>query len=234
MPERLLYRDLEELSSRVMSRKRYLISWSGGKDCCLALHTVYSQQQIDGLLCTVGASSNRLAIHGVHRLLIEEQARALGLELIALPVNEGASNYEYESVLANWLSSYRYEETISIVFGDLHLTDIRRYREQLCSRLGIEATFPIWNSASSENFLKLGYRAIVCSIDASRLDSSFAGREFDWDFLADLPEGIDPAGENGEFHTFVYDGPLFSHPVKAQKHGVYLDRGHYISNLGVL
>lgn len=211
---------------------RYLISWSGGKDCCLALHT--TSQQIDGLLCTIGSSSNRLAIHGIHRLLIEEQARALGLKLIALSLSEEASNQEYESVLAGWLSNHRYAEKTSIVFGDLHLTDIRCYREQLCSRLGVEPLFPLWQSNSSERFLKLGYRAIVCSVDSKRLDSSFAGREFDEDFIADLPEGIDTAGENGEFHTFVYDGPLFSRPVKVQKRGIYLNKNHYISNLELL
>lgn len=212
---------------------RYLVSWSGGKDCCLALHS-NTPQQIDGLLCIIGANSNRLPIHGVHRILIEEQAQALGIELIALYLREEAPNYEYESVLAEWLSAYRYEESLSIVFGDLHLTDIRRYREQLCSRLGLRALFPLWQSDTTERFLNLGYRAIVCSVDASRLDSSFVGREFDWNFIADLPEGVDPAGENGEFHTFVYDGPIFRRPVEIHKCGIYLDRGHYISNLELL
>ncbi|MCS6886071.1 MAG: ATP-binding protein [Acidobacteriota bacterium] len=207
---------------------KILISWSGGKDSCLALSSV---PKVDGLLTTFDEHSRCVPAHGISYELLTEQARSLGLPLLAIPLPHMASNREYEERISHFLNSYG---DLSLVFGDLHLEDIRSYKEALCYRLGVSASFPLWGSGSmkcAERFLKLGYKAIVCSVDCRFLDASFVGREFDEQFLKDLPAKIDPAGEYGEFHTFVYDGPIFNHPLCLRKGKLRQEYYNYICEL---
>lgn len=185
------------------------LSWSGGKDSALALHALRREgEDVLGLITTVSAVDGSIPVHQVGRELLERQTAALGLPLHTIPLPPAPSNQLYEARLADGLQDLAPRR---IAFGDLFLADLRAYREELFARLGWETRFPLWGSDTSwlaREFLALGFRArIVAGISA--------GRPFDADFLAALPEGVDPCGENGEFHTFVYDGPGFTRPVES-------------------
>jgi uncharacterized protein (TIGR00290 family) len=196
-----------------------VLLWSGGKDAALALDALSQSDDhsVDVLLTTVLEEAERVRRHGVPLGLIEAQAEAIGVPLRVVRVPPAASNATYEAALERALAPLRAEGIRTVATGDLHLSDIRAYREALLERLGAEPHFPIWTddtSALAESFIDRGYRAVISSVDTTQLDSSFVGRWFDASLLADLPAGVDPCGENGEFHTFVTDGPLFRHPVE--------------------
>lgn len=211
-----------------------LLSWSGGKDCCLALHALRQGRthRPVGLLTSVTAEDDRIATHGVRRALVERQAAALGLPLHPVALPAGATNAAYERKLAAALAAHRRAGVRAVVFGDLFLADIRAYRESLMARMGLDPLFPLWGRdtrALPGRFIAAGFRAIVASVDTRVLDAAFAGRAFDAAFLADLPPGIDPCGENGEFHSFVTDGPIFACPIAVRpgatrRDGVYAYR----------
>lgn len=170
------------------------------------------------LLTTVTSGYQRISMHGVRRALLEAQAASLGIPLHEVSISPGADNREYESQMDAELSALRSETPgiEGVVFGDLFLQDIRAYREKNLARAELEAIFPLWRRDTRElasEFTALGFRAVVVCVDSTSLDASFAGRDYDESFVADLPAGVDPCGENGEFHTFVYDGPLFANPV---------------------
>src|SRR5260370_13418175 len=198
--------------------KKVLMSWSGGKDSCLALYEIQNpgEQPIAALLTTVTRDYDRISMHGVRRVLLEKQAASLGLPLHQVLISKGATNEEYETRLIEAVSIYRDEGIDSIVFGDLFLEDIKTYRDQFLARHDLRGIYPVWMRDTTEfikEFIELGFRAVLACVDSKALDESFAGRIIDHDFLASLPANVDPCGENGEFHTFVYDGPNFAQPV---------------------
>jgi uncharacterized protein (TIGR00290 family) len=195
-----------------------LLSWSGGKDSGLALYEIQqtNSYRIAALLTTVTRDYDRISMHGVRRSLLELQAASLGLPLREIFINKNASNDEYEREFAGVLDSYRAQGISRVVFGDLFLEEIKAYRDKFLAQQKMSGLYPIWKWDTAETvrrFIDLGFKAIVTCVDARVLDGSFAGRSIDGDFLADLPSSVDPCGENGEFHTFVYDGPNFSGPV---------------------
>jgi uncharacterized protein (TIGR00290 family) len=197
-----------------------LVAWSGGKDSALALGEILRDHRwrVAALLTTVTAEYDRVSMHGVRRALLHRQAEALGLPLREVVISPGASNEEYEGRMTAALQAARdgcsgLEE---VAFGDLFLADIRAYRERMLARIGMRGVFPIWmrdTRAVADGFVRQGYRAVVVCVDTHALPAAFAGREFDAALLDDLPAGVDPCGENGEFHTFVYAGPGFARPI---------------------
>jgi uncharacterized protein (TIGR00290 family) len=196
-----------------------LMSWSGGKDSCLALHEIQQAQncRVAALLTTVTRDYDRISMHGVRRVLLEKQAASLGLPLYQVLISKEATNEEYEMKMGEAFSVYRDQGIDSIVFGDLFLADIRAYREQFLARHKMRGLFPVWERDTSQfirEFIELGFRAVVTCVDSKVLDQSFAGRTIDAEFLSSLPPQVDPCGENGEFHSFVFDGPIFAEAVK--------------------
>ncbi len=202
-----------------MKNNNVLMSWSGGKDSCLAFHEIKKEQKycVAALLTTVTRDYDRISMHGVRRVLLEQQAACLGLPLHQILISKGASNEEYEAKMTEAFAEYREKGIDTVVFGDLFLEDIRAYRELFLARNKMHGLFPVWKrdtSAFIREFLDLGFQAVVTCVDSRVLDQSFAGRLIDQTFLSSLPAEVDPCGENGEFHTFVFDGPDFSVPVK--------------------
>jgi uncharacterized protein (TIGR00290 family) len=202
-----------------ISRRPLLMSWSGGKDSCMALHelTQVSTHEVAALITTITEDYDRISIHGTRRLLLERQSTSLGLRLHKVSISKNATNEEYETRMAQALLVYRKLGIDTIGFGDLFLEDIRIYRERFLSRFDMKGVFPVWHRNTTEfikDFIDLGFKAVVTCVNAELLDQSYAGRSIDREFLQSLPAGVDPCGENGEFHTFVCDGPLFWQPVR--------------------
>ena len=197
---------------------RALLSWSGGKDSALALHRVLGDAtyHVDGLLTTVTDEFERISMHGVRTTLLDAQARALGLPLRVARIPRACTNDVYETVSRAALSRYADEGGEEVIFGDLFLADVRAYREALLAPLPLAPAFPLWGEdtrALAQRFVALGFRAVLACVDPRQIDAAFCGRDFDERLLDELPPSADPCGENGEFHTFVYDGPIFRAPV---------------------
>ncbi len=204
-----------------MSHK-VLVAWSGGKDSAYALDEIVraNDYEIAALLTTVTAGYDRISMHGVRRALLENQAESLGYPLEEILIPQQCTNEEYERLMESALQKYSNLGVSGVVFGDLFLEDVRDYREERLRRVAMKGIFPIWGRDTSDMaqaFIERGFRAIVACVDTELLDGKYVGREYDAQFLADLPESVDPCGENGEFHTFVYDGPLFSRSIKLEK-----------------
>jgi uncharacterized protein (TIGR00290 family) len=225
-----------------MARKPVIVAWSGGKDCTLALREMALGGEYEpvALLTTVTSGYERVSMHGVRRSLLAAQATALGVPLHEVRITPNADNDEYERAMASALSALRAETPgiAGVAFGDLFLRDIRDYRESRLAPTGLRAIFPLWGRdtrALAASFIELGFRAVAVCVDSTQLDGSFAGREFEASFVADLPDGVDPCGENGEFHTFVYDGPLFATPIAHTRGETVLrdERFHYADLLDV-
>jgi uncharacterized protein (TIGR00290 family) len=199
--------------------KRILLSWSSGKDSAWSLHVLRQrgEYEVVGLLTTFNAEADRVAMHAVRRELVERQAAAAGLPLWSVPLPWPCSNERYEALMAETCAKAVSEGIVGVAFGDLFLEDVRGYREKQMARTGLEPIFPVWGLPTGElarEMIASGVRAKLTCIDTKKLDRSFAGREFDQRLLADLPEGVDPCGEQGEFHSFVYAGPMFSEQVQ--------------------
>jgi uncharacterized protein (TIGR00290 family) len=195
-----------------------LVSWSGGKDSCFALFETQKAKNIrvHALLTTITRDFDRISMHGVRRVLLERQAESLGLPLQQIFITRGAGNEEYEQRMGETFATYRHRGIDVVVFGDLFLQDVRAYRERLLARFNMTGSFPVWGRDTTQfirEFIALGFKAVIVCVDPRQLDPSFSGRLIDENFLADLPPGADPCGENGEFHTFVFDGPNFRKPV---------------------
>ena len=200
--------------------KRALLSWSSGKDSAWALHAMHGQAvedlEIAGLLTTFNGAFDRVAMHAVRRELVQAQADAVGLPLRAIELPWPCSNQQYEALMAGACNRAVEDGIDAIVFGDLFLRDIREYRERTLAGSGLEPHFPLWEMPTHDlarEMIRSGLRARITCVDKRVLDASFAGREFDAAFLADLPPHVDPCGENGEFHSFAYDGPMFRNPI---------------------
>jgi uncharacterized protein (TIGR00290 family) len=196
-----------------------LMCWSGGKDSAMALHALLAEgrHRIAALLTTVTEGYERVSMHGVRRELLAAQAASLGLPLDEIRIPPECVNPVYEARMEAALRRHLTNGVRRVAFGDIFLEDLRAYRERNLARVHMEAVFPIWKRDTRElfqNFLAAGFRAVVVCVDGKALDASFAGRFLDESFLRDLPLGVDPCGENGEFHTFVFDGPIFREPVQ--------------------
>jgi uncharacterized protein (TIGR00290 family) len=202
-------------------RIKVLLSWSSGKDSAWSLHVLRQQQKFEvvGLMTTVNEVYQRVAMHAVRVELLEAQAAAVDVPLWMIPIPSPCSNSDYESAMGAAITRARREGIDGIAFGDLFLEDIRRYREERLRETGLSPIFPIWGISTQELARKMigdGLRARLTCVDPKQISASFVGREFDAPLLAELPPGIDPCGERGEFHTFAYDGPMFREPVRIQ------------------
>jgi uncharacterized protein (TIGR00290 family) len=194
------------------------MSWSSGKDSTFALHVARAEQSVDvrGLLVTVNAEANRVAMHAVRRTLLEAQADRLGLPLHVVEIPSPCPNDVYEARMEAAMTAAGVAGIERIVFGDLFLEDVREYRERNLAGTGITPVFPLWGRPTdllARDMLAAGVRAVLTCVDPNVLPLEFSGRAFDEALLADLPEAVDPCGERGEFHTFVWDGPGFSSPI---------------------
>lgn len=200
------------------SMKRILLSWSSGKDSAWSLHVLRQRRECEvvGLLTTFNESANRVAMHAVRRVLVEQQAAAAGIPLWAVLLPWPCSNEQYELLMAQTCAKAVAEGIEGIAFGDLFLEDVRAYRERQMKGTGLEPIFPVWGLPTrdlAEQMIAAGLQAKLTCIDTTKLAASFAGHEFDEAFLSSLPEGVDPCGERGEFHSFVYRGPMLDHPL---------------------
>jgi uncharacterized protein (TIGR00290 family) len=198
---------------------RVILSWSSGKDSAWALHVLRRDPTIEvcGLLTTLNAEFDRVAMHGVRRVVLEAQAAAAGLPIWIVPLPWPCPNDVYEQRMAEACRHVIAEKIDAIAFGDLFLEDVRAYRERQLAPTGLKALFPLWQiptDALAREMIAAGLCARISCVDTKQLPASFAGREFDADLLRDLPVGIDPCAERGEFHTCVYAGPMFSAPVR--------------------
>lgn len=198
-----------------------LLAWSGGKDAAWALHRLRQsgEWQPVGLLSTVTDGYERIAMHGIRRSVLHAQAAALGLPVIEARIGPDADNTSYEQSFASALhvAQARWPGIAHIAFGDLFLADIKAWRDALCARLGWQPVYPLFpadTAALAREMLAAGLRATLCCVDGSRLSAAFVGRAFDAALLAELPAAVDPCGENGEFHTCVYAGPMFARPLR--------------------
>lgn len=198
--------------------KPILLSWSSGKDSAWALHVLKQQHEYEvvGLLTTFNQAANRVAMHAVRRELVQAQAEAAGIPLWAVELPWPCSNADYEAAMSAACSKAVAQKVEAVAFGDLFLDDVRAYRETQMRDTGLQPLFPIWGQPTGElaqQMIGAGLRAKLTCVDPKVLDPSFAGREFDERLLADLPPGVDPCGERGEFHSFAYAGPMFRHQL---------------------
>jgi uncharacterized protein (TIGR00290 family) len=194
------------------------LSWSGGKDSALALRALRDEHGVEprALITTVTSAYERISMHGVRRALLVRQAAALALPLIEVTIPPGCANTVYEERWIEALAAAELDGVDQIAFGDLFLADVRLYREALLRRAGKGGLFPLWARDTRRlayEFVAAGFRAVLVCVDPKQLDGSFAGRDYDERLLAELPAHVDPCGERGEFHTFVYAGPGFSEPI---------------------
>lgn len=194
--------------------EKVLLSWSGGKDSAIALYELQQRKEYEivSLLTTLTEGYDRVSMHGVRRSLLQRQAESLYLPLHQIFISKKASNEEYEAKMQATLTMFQKAGVSSVVFGDIFLEDIRKYREDNLAKIGMKAIFPIWqrNTAQlAQTFVDLGFKAIVTCVDSKFLNRTFAGRLIDEHFLSEIPPDVDPCGENGEFHSFVFDGPIF-------------------------
>lgn len=198
-----------------------VLSWSGGKDSSLTLYEIQRNSDIEiaALITTVTSDYDRVSMHGLRTDLLQQQAASLNIPLEKVFINQNSSNDEYESNFNKVLLGFKESGIKHVVFGDLYIEEIKKYREALLDKIDMECVFPIWKRNTSKlahEFINMGFKAITVCVDSNALDKEFVGREFDAQFLNDLPADIDPCGENGEFHTFTFDGPIFEKPIPHQ------------------
>jgi len=197
------------------------MSWSSGKDSTIALDVIRRDEEIDvvALLVTMNGAADRVAMHAVRRTLVEAQADRLGLPLHVIELPSPCTNEVYELRMSEAIDAALADGVEHFVFGDLFLEDVRAYREEKLAGTGISPLFPLWGQPTdtlAQSMIEVGVQAVVTCVDPSHLSASFAGRFFDASLLADLPGTVDPCGERGEFHTFVFDGPGFSSPIDVE------------------
>ena len=194
--------------------EKVVLAWSGGKDSAMSLYEVQQngKYEVVSLLTTINEYYDRVSMHGVRRTLVEQQAYSLGLPLEKVVVSRHCSNEEYDTKIRRTLAEFKKDGINRVVFGDIFLEWVREYRKGNLAKVGMEGIFPMWGRDTTElarSFVALGFQAVITCVDTKSLDETYLGRTLDKQFLAGLPPGVDPAGENGEFHSFVYDGPIF-------------------------
>jgi uncharacterized protein (TIGR00290 family) len=199
-------------------KEKVILSWSGGKDSAMALYELKKTQkyEIVALLTTISQDYDRISMHGIRRVLLEQQAQSLGLALEKVLISKDISDKDYDSKMGEVLGKYLAGGVRFVGFGDIFLEDLRKRREKNLSKIGMQGIFPLWKRATAElarTFINLGFKAVVSCVDSNILDKGFVGRAFDKQFLSELPPNVDPSGENGEFHSFVYDGPIFREKI---------------------
>jgi uncharacterized protein (TIGR00290 family) len=214
-----------------MARKTVL-SWSSGKDSAWALHMLrgISDVEVVGLMTTVNQLHQRVAIHAVRLELLQRQAEALGLPLQVIDLPSPCTNSHYETAMDKFVDESKRRGIECLAFGDLFLADIKEYRETKLAGTGITPLFPLWQTPTdylAKEMISSGLRAVVTCVDPQHLPLSFAGREFNEEFLTDLPNHVDPCGERGEFHTFAFDGPMFEEPVSIEV-GAVVERDGFV------
>lgn len=210
-------------------------NWSSGKDSALALWRCLNANElsIKHLVTTINTDKQRVSMHGLRVSLLKEQAKSIGIPLHIIELPDVPTMSSYETAMELGMKPILESGLKNAVFGDIFLEDLKKYREDQLSKLDIKAHFPLWKEATTElpkELLSAGFKAIVVCVDGSKLDESFVGRLYDETFIMDLPENVDPCGENGEFHTFVYDGPLFQFPVTfelGEKTTIYGEKGRF-------
>ncbi len=200
-------------------KSKALFNWSSGKDSALALYKILKENQyeVSTLLTSINKEFQRISMHGVHVLLLEQQASLLRIPLTKMELPKEPSMEEYQEIMNTTMAELQAQGITHSIFGDIFLEDLRQYREKQLNSIGMQAVFPLWKQNTSDlirEFLQLGFKTIVTCVNGTYLDKSFAGRIIDQQFLDDLPENVDPCGENGEFHTFTFDGPIFNSPVQ--------------------
>jgi uncharacterized protein (TIGR00290 family) len=211
---------------------KVVLAWSSGKDSAWALHVLRRDPALTvvGLLTTVNAAHDRVAMHAVRRRLLEAQARAAGLPVHVVEIPDPCPNETYQAAMAASVAALRADGVQAMAFGDLFLEDVRRYREAQLAGTGLTPVFPLWGRptpALAEEMIEGGLHARLTCVDPRVLPAAFAGRAFDRALLADLPPSVDPCGENGEFHSFAWDGPMFRRPVPVMP-GVVVERGGFV------
>ena len=221
--------------------EKILFTWSGGKDSALALYELQKSRQFEiaALITTVTTDYDRISMHGVRNVLLKQQVESLGLPLETIQISKESSNQEYEAKISDIFKLYREKGVFSVAFGDIFLADLRKYREDNLAKVGLKGLFPLWKRDTEDlalKFIELGFKAVISCVDSEFLDRSFAGRAFDKKFLSDLPENVDPCGENGEFHSFVFDGPIFRDKILYEEGNIVLrdNRFYYCDLLPVV
>ncbi len=214
------------------TRESIAMCFSGGKDSAITLHEIRRAEMyvVKELLTTVTIPYDRVTMHGVRRALVRQQADAIGIPITEVAVPPSSSNAIYEREMGYAFARLESEGIRRVAFGDIFLEDLRVYREEQLATWNLECFFPIWKRDTTElahRFVEDGFKAVVACVNPVVLDASFAGRSFDEAFLADLPPGVDPCGENGEFHTFVFDGPIFQWPVRISL-GQVVERDRFV------
>jgi uncharacterized protein (TIGR00290 family) len=202
-----------------MSERKTYFNWSSGKDSALALHYLLQDEKysVDYLLTSVNAHHKRVSMHGLRIELLQQQLNAIGIPNGTVELPEHPTNAEYEKLMTEKVKQLKADGFEYAAFGDIFLEDLKKYREQQLQPLNIKTLFPLWKKNTKElinEFIDLGFKTVVVCVNAALLDKSYAGRIIDKDFINDLPQGIDPCGENGEFHTFCFDGSVFKYPIK--------------------
>lgn len=203
-------------------KEKVIMSWSGGKDSTFALCEIRKNKdyEVTALLTTVSSDYDRISMHGVRRALLEKQADSIGIPLDIVFLQKNITSKEYGIKMEEALKKHVAAGVSGVVFGDIFLEDLKKYREEKLLKIQMKGIFPIWKRNTDElanSFIDLGFRSVITSVDSNSLDKKFISREFDREFLSELPSGIDPCGENGEFHSFVYDGPLFKKKMSFTK-----------------
>ena len=212
--------------------EKVIVCTSAGKDSTFALYKILQQPEkyeVVALLTTVTKDYDRISMHGVRRVLLEQYTESIGLPLEIVHITKDADNSEYEKNMESVLRKYQARGINLCVFGDLFLEDIREYREKNLAKIGMKGIFPLWGMDTTQlarEFINLGFKAVISCIDPKQIDKSFAGRFFNRQFLKDLPKTADPCGENGEFHSFVFDGPIFKKKIGI-KTGKVVERGGF-------
>lgn len=199
-------------------KPKAIFNWSSGKDSALALYKILKEDQfeITSLLTSINQEFQRISMHGVHVSLLEKQAESLKFPLIKMEIPKEPTMEEYREIMSKTIKEIQSQGVTHSIFGDIFLDDLRKYREDQLNNIGMTAVFPLWKINTTDlihEFLNLGFKTIVTCVNETYLDKSFAGRIIDKDFIKDLPENVDPCGENGEFHTFTFDGPIFKKPI---------------------
>jgi uncharacterized protein (TIGR00290 family) len=203
-------------------KEKVIFNWSGGKDSALCLHKILQTQQYNvmGLLTSINEQYQRISMHGVRVALLQKQSESIGLPLIKMQIPEVSTMEIYEKVMTTTLTDLKTKGVTASIFGDIFLDDLRKYRENKLSELNLKGVFPLWKIPTDKlirEVIDLGFKTIITCVNEKYLDKSFVGRIIDNDFLKDLPDDVDPCGENGEFHTFVFDGPIFKEPIPFDK-----------------
>lgn len=199
-------------------KPKALFNWSSGKDSALALYKILKEDQFEvtTLLTSINKEFQRISMHGVHVSLLEKQAESLGFPLIKMEIPKEPSMEEYSEIMSKTMNDIQSKGVTHSIFGDIFLEDLRKHREDQLRSIGMEGVFPLWKQNTTDlinEFLSLGFKTIVTCVNETYLDKSFAGRIIDQNFIKDLPKDVDPCGENGEFHTFTFDGPIFKNPI---------------------